>query len=111
VSSSSPTDSTTLPGWLWFPRLTAAGVLVHGLVQRGLSGGSAEALVPVAVEGVALVLLLLRPGMGGLLTALLTGGAVARQLDSGLELELGLALLGFSCAAVVWWRDRQRCTL
>jgi hypothetical protein len=49
--------------------------------------------------------------MGGLLTALLTGGAVARQLDSGLELELGLALLGFSCAAVVWWRDRQRCTL
>lgn len=111
MSSSSPTDSTSLPGWLWLPRLTAAGVLVHGLVQRGLFGGSAEAIGSAAVEGVALVLLLLRPGMGGLLTALLTGGAVVRQLDSGLDLGLGLALLGLACAVVVWWRDRQRCTL
>ncbi|MDA0946883.1 MAG: hypothetical protein O2799_00100 [Planctomycetota bacterium] len=111
MSSSSPTDSASLPGWLWVPRLTAAGVLIRGLAQRGPSGGSAEALGSLVIEGVALVLLLLRPGMGGLLTALLMGGAVLRQLESRGGFELALASVGLACAAVVWWRDRQRCTL
>ena len=126
-----------LPGWLWLPRLLAAGILGQTLffkftgapesvyIFEKVGAGDVGRIGSGVVELIAVALLLLRPGMGGMLTSLVMLGAIASHLgplgiviedaSRGIEsdggLLFGLGLAAFACGAVVWWVDRRRCTL
>ena len=133
-------DSATpasLPGWLWVPRLVAAGILGQTLffkftaapesvyIFEKVGAGAAGRIGSGVIELVAVVLLLVRPGLGGMLGAGVMVGAIGSHLGPlGIVIEdaergiasdggllFGLAVVAFLCSAVTWWVDRKRCTL
>lgn len=105
MAGPTPPSPAALPAWLWLPRLFAAAVLVLPLLQEGEAGSGLGALGLVAA-----VLLLVRPGMGGLLGAAVLVGTLGQAAGQGAG-QVTLAGAALLCAALVWWRDRQRCTL
>lgn len=107
MTGPTPPSPAALPAWLWLPRLFAAGVLVLPLLQGG-EAGSGRGLGALGL--VAAVLLLVRPGMGGLLGAAVLVGTLGQAAGQGAG-QVTLAGAALLCAALVWWRDRQRCTL
>lgn len=126
-----------LPRWLWLPRLLAAGILLQTLYFKFTGapesvyiftqvGAEPEGRIASGVaELVVALLLLVRPGLGGMLGALVMGGAIASHLGplgivvadaaNGVEsdggLLFGLAVVTFLCCVTVAWFDRKHCTL
>lgn len=114
----------SLPKWLWIPRIIAAAIIGQTLFFKFTGaelpvhifttlGAEPEGRIASAVvELIAVILLFVRPGVGGLLAAVVMVGALGAHLGP-LGIEVGgdrglftMALIALGASCVVAWVDR-----
>lgn len=107
------TETHALPKWLWIPRLLAAGIVGQTLFFK-FTGAEPEGRIGTAVlELIAVILLFVRPGLGGAMVAVLMVGAIGAHLGPlGIEVQgdsslFIMGILACLAGAVVAWVDRK----
>ena len=119
------TETYALPKWLWIPRLLAAGIVGQTLFFKFTGaelpvhifetlGAEPEGRIGTAVlELIAVILLFVRPGLGGAMVAVLMVGAIGAHLGPlGIEVQgdnslFIMVILACLAGAVVAWVDRK----
>ncbi len=118
-------ETAALPKWLWIPRLIAAVIIGQTLYFKFTGaelpvqifetlGAEPEGRIGTAVlELIAVILLIIRPGLGGALAAALMVGAIGAHLGPlGIEVDgdstlFIMALVALLSSCLVAWVDRR----